>query len=146
MSAKEGELLPRDPNAPPQGDAKGGEFLPAGEGHGTIDDPHTTGIAAELAGRGRVKDVNLQDIDAAWVLARLVKEATDFGTRTRQSSRVKALELIGKSLGMFEFEPGDDPETEAQKRIRALTPDARRERILKLMQQVPGFTGSGRAN
>ena len=79
----------------------------------------------------------------AWVLQRLHKEATDFGARTRQSSRVKALELIGKHLAMFtEVVEHRDPVREA---LKGLTPLERKERILELalrMANDPTFKAS----
>lgn len=41
------------------------------------------------------------EVTADWVLEKLVKEAERSGRGTSQSARVRALELLGKHLGMF---------------------------------------------
>ena len=113
--------------------AKEGEYVPAGEGYGSTADDHTSEIAANKL-RGKPKDVDLSTIDADWVMRRLVKEATDFGTRTRQSSRVKALELIGSTLGLFDkTDEEDDP---IKRRAMEMTPAERRERIQQLARDL----------
>lgn len=114
--------------------AREGEYVPAGEGYGSLADEHTSEqAAAEL--RGRPKDVDLSEVDREWVMRRLVKEATDFGTRTRQSSRLKAVELIGLELGMFKPDEasGADPDRE---RALAMTAAERRARIAQLAREL----------
>ena len=123
---------------PPSGDqseAKECDHIPRGEGYGDVKDPHTSGIAADML-RGRVDEVNLAEIDAEWVLRRLVKEATDFGTRTRQSSRVKALELIGTYHGMWDPDSGPDESEKDRQRVRDLPRQDRLARIEQLMKQA----------
>lgn len=119
---------------PPDDTAREGEFIGAGSmGLGGLADAHTDESAANEL-RGKADKVDVEQITREWVLARLVKEATDFGVRTRQSSRVKALELLGKNLAMFtEVVEHKDPVREAMKN---LTPLERRERIIALASKM----------
>lgn len=125
----------------PSDEAKSGEYIQAGaQGLGGLSDEHSDERAAfEL--RGRPDAVNVEAMTQQWVLQRLHKEATDFGARTRQSSRVKALELIGKHLAMFtEVVEHRDPVRDA---LKDLDPWERRKRILDLaakMASDPAFT------
>lgn len=122
---------------PPAGEqAKDGEHIPFGEGPNDIDEPHTTGLAYDVARGARVRDINLSEVNEEWVLRRLVAEATDFGTRTRQSSRLKALELIGTHFGMFGADKGEGEDVPEMQKIRNLPRAQRLERIAQLMQQV----------
>ena len=41
-------------------------------------------------------------ITSEWVVERLIQEATDHGEGSSQAARIRALELLGKHLGMFE--------------------------------------------
>lgn len=131
--------LPATGQQQPSG-ATEGEFIAAGSmGLGGLADPHTDESAADPL-RGKADAVNVEEMTTEWVLARLYKEATDFGARTRQSSRVKALELIGKHLAMFtEVVEHKDPVREA---LKDLEPWERRKRILELasrMAEDPAF-------
>lgn len=121
-------------------EAKSGEYIQVGsQGLGGLSDEHSDERAA-FEQRGRPDAVDVEAMTQAWVLQRLHKEATDFGARTRQSSRVKALELIGKHLAMFtEVVEHRDPVREA---LKGLTPLERKERILELalrMANDPNF-------
>lgn len=123
-------LLPPPEGWRPSEEAKEGEYIRyAAPTLGDLDSPHSDENAPEEL-RGKASEVDVAAIDEAWVLQRLVKEANDFGSRTRQSSRVKALELIGKSLAMFtEVIETRDPVKEA---LRNLDPIERRARMLEL--------------
>lgn len=128
---------------PPDDEAKSGEYIAAGsQGLGGLSDEHSDERAA-FEQRGRPDAVDVEAMTQAWVLQRLHKEATDFGARTRQSSRVKALELIGKHLAMFtEVVEHRDPVRDA---LKGLTPLERKERILELalrMANDPTFKAS----
>lgn len=132
--------LPATSQQQPNG-ATEGEFIAAGSmGLGGLADPHTDESAADPL-RGKADAVDVDEMTREWVLARLYKEATDFGARTRQSSRVKALELIGKHLAMFtEVVEHKDPVREAMK---DLDPWERKKRILELASRMiedPAFT------
>ena len=125
----------------PDGDSVSGEYIPAGsQGLGAITDPHTDESAADDL-RGKPETVDTEAITKEWVLQRLLKEATDFGTRTRQSSRVKALELLGKHLAMFtEVVETKDPVRDA---LKDLDPWERKKRILDMAARMaadPSFT------
>lgn len=72
-------------------------------------------------------------LDAQWVLRRLMREATDVGTRTRQTSRVGALKLLGEYLGLWTGEAG---QTKPGDPIEALTPEERRARIAELVKRA----------
>lgn len=94
----------------PEDEAKTGDYIKAGSmGLGDLDDAHTDGRAPDEL-RGRLDGIDTADITVDWVLRRLVAEANDFGTRTRQSGRLKALEMIGNHLSMFDRKDGDDGE------------------------------------
>ena len=125
----------------PDDEAKSGEYIAAGsQGLGDLSSEHTDERAA-FEQRGRPDAVDVEAIDTRWVLQRLHKEATDFGARTRQSSRVKALELLGKHLAMFtEVVEMKDPVRDA---LKDLDPWERKKRILDLaakMASDPAFT------
>ena len=113
---------------------KEGEYIKAGEGYGSVEDPHTSEQAAHEL-RGRPQDVDLRAIDREWVMRRLVKEATDFGARTRQSARLKAVELIGLELGMFKPDEAADVDPDG-KRVREMTSAERRARIAELARDL----------
>lgn len=131
---------------PPPEDAREGEYIRAGSiGLGTLETEHSDERAA-VEQRGDPATVNVEEMTTAWVLQRLHKEATDFGARTRQSSRVKALELIGKHLAMFtEVVEHRDPVREA---LKDLSPWERKKRILELASRMasdPAFAASVQA-
>lgn len=115
-------------------DARDGEYIQAGQfGFGDLASDHTDEHAPDDM-RGKADAVDVTAVTPAWVIQRLYKEATDFGTRTRQSSRVKALELLGKNLSMFtEVVEHRDPVREA---LKDLDPWERKQRILELSQQL----------
>lgn len=131
MSGKSltGELLPRGD------ESVSGTFIGADEGVGSILDSHSGPRAADEL-RGRSDAIDLNKIDEAWVLRRLVAEATDFGTRTRQSGRLKALELIGKTMGMFDEAPAENPADVDRQRARELPQAERLARMQKLLAQA----------
>ena len=60
-------------------------------------------------------------VDAQWVISRLKAEALRGGSRASHAARVRALELLGKHLGMFKGEGLPDPMDEAFRRIRNMT-------------------------
>lgn len=114
--------------------AKEGEYIRyAAPTLGDLDSPHSDEDAPEQL-RGKASEVDVSEITKEWVLQRLVKEANDFGSRTRQSSRVKALQLIGESLSMFvEVVEHRDPVREA---LKGMDPIERKQRILELASQL----------
>lgn len=131
----EGELLPRLP--PPSSgteQAKEGEYVRVDSiGLGDLNSPHTDGRAPEEL-RGKADKLDIDNVTPEWVLRRLVAEANDFGTRTRQSSRVKALELLGKHFAMFtEVVVQKDPVREA---LANLDPFERRQRIAEFALRI----------
>jgi hypothetical protein len=95
--AKEGQLV-------------SGTFIEHGsKGEGEIDDAH----ANESKAQPLYGDMpNPASLDRDWIVQRLMREATDFGTRTRQSARVAALktlievvnDLDAKKIGRSPFE------------------------------------------
>lgn len=135
--AEEVDEDPRKQRAlpPPASEAKSGEHIPAEDFQASLLDEHTTEAPA-AAMRGKADDINLSEISIDWVLKRLVKEANDYGTRTRQTGRLKALEMIGEHLGMW----GEiDPEREgdqARRALKAMTVAERRDRLLAQMAKA----------
>lgn len=120
---------------PPASEAKSGEHIPKEDFEGSLQDEHTTEKpAAEL--RGKADDVNLSEISVDWVLKRLVKEANDYGTRTRQTGRLKALELIGEHLGMWGEVDGENEHDQARRKVKDMPPAERRARLLAQMQKA----------
>ena len=121
-----------------------GEFIPGGFAmRGTIDDEHSDESAPRDL-RGDVDRVDLSKVDPDWIRKRLVAEACDFGRRSRQTARLKALELLGKDMGMFAPEPEADEITDAQRAARELSPAERRERIQQLARELSREMGKGK--
>ena len=58
----------------------------------------TNANVAETIAAAQAKQAERAEIDTAWVIARLVDEAQN---ADKSSTRVRALELLGKHLGMF---------------------------------------------
>jgi len=58
----------------------------------------TNANVAETIAAAQAKQAERAEIDTAWVIARLVNEAQN---ADKSSTRVRALELLGKHLGMF---------------------------------------------
>jgi len=58
----------------------------------------TNANVAETIAAAQAKQAERAEIDTAWVIARLVEEAQN---ADKSSTRVRALELLGKHLGMF---------------------------------------------
>jgi hypothetical protein len=127
----EGEVMPPgpDPGRPAEG-----EFLKA-QGPGTLQDPHSPeSNAVELLGRDADPDV----LDARWVVTRLMREATDYGTRSRQTARVAALGMLAKATGLLD-EGGLDAgkETPLQRALEMPAEERRamiRNRVLALQK------------
>lgn len=124
-------------------DSKSGEYIAAGQmGSGGVNDPHSDEADADVL-RGKPEAVDISAIDPNWVLQRLVKEANDFGARTRQSARIKALELIGQHFAMFtRVVKNEDPLDGA---FDNMPPWERRKKILELASKMasdPNFAHS----
>jgi hypothetical protein len=117
---------------PPPDGAREGEFLGAGVvGFGDVDSPHAhEDKTREFYG-------NLPQPEALtreWVLARLMREATDYGTRTRQTGRVAALKLLGDAMGMFaQAQEADSSSKDTVREEFAAMPREERMRRVKLL-------------
>lgn len=111
-----------------------GQWIPSGGfASGTLDDPHSGERAAQDL-RGDPANVSVASVTQEWVLQRLVREATDFGTRSRQTARVASLKLIGDHLAMFAGQiEQQDPVREA---LKNLDPWERKARILELASRL----------
>lgn len=120
-----GELLP--PGQPLEG-----EFLP-GNGFGQITDHHAPEKAVEpLLGKPTLAD----QLSPEWVIGRLMREATDFGTRSRQTARVSALKTLADVLGMTEKkEPGEE-KSAVQRALEELPPEERRDLIRQKLEKL----------
>lgn len=74
-----------------------GEITPYNrQGPGTLEDEHAPEREA-LRTFGDLPDP--KGLSREWIVARLMKEATDHGTRTRQSARVTALKILAEVIG-----------------------------------------------
>lgn len=136
---RHGDQDPPQPDPPP---LEGEWIKNQSVGDGGLGDAHTDEIAATQL-RGSADDIDIASITQEWVLKRLVKEATDFGARTRQSSRVGALKLIGETFAMFAKVVQNEPPVDAA--LRGMPPWQRRQRILELamrMAEDPNFASS----
>lgn len=125
----EGEVMPPGPNP---GKPTEGEFLKAA-GPGTLQDPHSPeSNAVELLGRDADPDV----LDARWVVTRLMREATDYGTRSRQTARVAALGMLAKATGLLD-EGGLDKDKETPlQRALDMPAEERRQMIVNRVRAL----------
>lgn len=79
--------------------AKEGEYIAAGAiGDGDLESPHAHEETVKPY-FGKLPEP--AELSREWVLARLMREATDYGTRTRQTGRVAALKLLGDAMNLF---------------------------------------------
>ncbi len=135
----EGELIPRDSTGGGAG-ASQGEWLgrrstaeEKAEALADLEMPH----AKETATRPFVGALpNPADLNPDWVIARLMREACDHGTRSRQSGRVAALKLLGEYLDLGKVA---NPESEGdvmRKAMAALPPEQRQAKIAQLFARL----------
>ncbi len=108
-----------------------GEFIPA-QGAGQIDDAHAPESAAAPLHDPRWK---AEQLSPEWVIARAMREATDHGTRSRQSGRIAALTLLAKIQGMLDEKPPDDTKSAVQRALEELTPEQRRSLIIQRLRE-----------
>lgn len=107
-----------------------GEFIPAQDGFGTINDAHAPESAARpLVGSGPSVD----ELNPEWVIARLMRESVDHGSRTRQSSRVAALGMLADIL---QLRTQGLPPQDNLKRAMELPPEERRRMIVEKAKQL----------
>lgn len=116
----------------PPGKPAEGEFV-GRVGFGTLEDPHAhEQNAVELLGR----DATPEDLTPDWVLQRLMREATDYGKRSRQTARVAALGMLAKTMGMLDGpEPGADDKTPLQRALD-MPPEERRRLIAQRVNHL----------
>ena len=110
---------------PPSDDTpREGDLLPA-RGFGTLNDHHAPEREAEvLLGKGP----RMADLTPEWIIERLMREATDYGSRTRQSARVAALKTLAEISQLTEAGvQRDDPVEKAM----SLPPEERRRLIVQ---------------
>lgn len=98
---------------------------------GDINSPHAPEDAAHPY-LGRLPRVD--ELTPDWIIQRLMVEATDRGTRTRQSSRVKALEALAKITGLID--EGVPKEPDAEERAKQLDPMVRRQLIAAKVKEM----------
>jgi hypothetical protein len=108
-----------------------GEFIP-GTGGGTIQDAHAPESAVAPLHEPRYK---ADDLTPDWVISRLMREATDHGTRSRQTGRIAALGMLAKIQGMLDDKPEDDKKSAVQRALEDLTPEQRRALIVQRLRQ-----------
>jgi len=117
------------------GEALSGEFL-GNVGGGTHEHAHAPEDAIKPLHNPQWKP---EDLTPEWVITRLMREATDHGSRTRQTSRVSALKTLAEIQGMLDKkEPGDDKSL-VQRALEELPPEERRELIRAKLKQMPEF-------
>jgi hypothetical protein len=128
--ALEGAVEPREGDPP-----KEGEYI-AAPGLGSLDDAHAPEReAGVLLGR----DPKLEELTPEWIITRLMREATDYGTRSRQTARVSSLSTLARITGLLGEEDGlakhQDQRTPLQRAIDMPAEDRRQmivERVRKL--------------
>lgn len=116
------------PPAPPSVE---GQFIPAIESFASVENAHAPESAALLL---LGTDPSIADLNPEWVVKRLMRESIDYGSRTRQSSRVAALsklaeimQLTGEGLPKVE-----DP----VERATRMDPDVRRKAIVAKAREM----------
>lgn len=110
---------------PPSGGQEG-EYLQA-KGPGQLDDAHAPETSATaLLGR----DPEMEELTPEWVITRLMREASDYGKRSRQTARVGALGMLAKMQGLMdEGGLGSQKETPLQRALAM--PKAEREAMIR---------------
>ena len=123
-----GELLPR-------GDEPlSGEFL-GKAGVGTHNDAHASEDAIKPLHDPRWTE---DQLSPEWVISRLMREATDHGSRTRQSSRVAALKVLADIQGLTDKkEPGEEKSL-VQRALDELPKEERQDLIRQKLERL-GF-------
>lgn len=113
------------------------ERIPTGELDPRLGMPHAPESAA-LKTTGE-KDWKIEDLTAEWVVKRLMRESTDYGSRTRQTSRVAALRTLAEILGVVD-EGMPNKGGEALRKASELSKEERlaliREKVKKLGMKV----------
>lgn len=116
----------------PRAGAQGGEWLGAA-GPANLDSAHAPErVAQELLG----KDPTIDELTPEWVISRLMREATDYGTRSRQTARVSALTVLAKASGLLDEEAPHRKEPDAVQRALDMPPEERRRMITERIQQL----------
>lgn len=95
-----GELMPIEPRRFRDREEPTVERVMAPETDPRLGLPHAPEDAATKTS-GAVP-WSADDLTADWVVERLMREATDYGSRTRQTSRVAALRTLAEVLGVVE--------------------------------------------
>lgn len=110
---------------PPSGGQQG-EYLQA-KGPGNLDDAHAPETSATaLLG----KDPEMEELTPEWVITRLMREASDYGKRSRQTARVGALGMLAKMQGLMdEGGLGSQKETPLQRALAM--PKAERDAMIR---------------
>lgn len=114
-----------------------GEFIPAGDAAKEVLDqamklelPHASEEPAQkLIGQ----EWTLDDLTPEWIIKRAMREATDYGSRTRQSSRVAALNLLAE---ITQIKAQGLPAPDNLKRAMELPPEERRRLIIEKARQL----------
>ena len=109
-----------------------GEFL-GKAGEGTHNDAHAPEEAIRPLHDPKWK---ADQLTPDWVIERLMREATDHGSRTRQTSRVSALRTLAEVQGMMDKkEPGEEKSL-VQRALEELPPEERRELIRRKLRDA----------
>lgn len=128
-----GELVPLGEEREER--AIGGEFL-GKAGVGTPEDAHAPEESIVPLHDPRWK---AEQLTPDWVIERLMREATDHGKRTRQSSRVAALKTLAEVQGMMDKRDPGEEKSMVQRAMEELPPEERRALIRKKLSQMPEF-------
>lgn len=114
-----------------------GEWL-GRTGHGTHEDAHAPEEAIRpLHNPGWRAD----QLTPEWVIERLMREATDHGSRTRQSSRVAALKVLAEVQGLLDKREEGETKSLVQRAMEELSPEERRELIRKRLRDMGMLDG-----
>lgn len=126
-----GELMPRGE------EPVTGEFLGKG-GVGTPDDHHAPEESIKSLHDPRWKP---EELTPEWVIVRLMREATDHGARTRQTSRVAALKVLAEIQGLTDKKEPGDQKSLVQRAMEELPPEERRELIRRRLKELGMLDG-----
>ena len=104
-----------------------GEYIAAGAiGDGDLESPHAHEDTVKPY-YGKLPEP--AELTREWVVARLMREATDYGTRTRQTGRVAALKLLGDAVNLFGTnEEQNGGKDSIREQFDAMPPEERRRR------------------
>lgn len=113
-------------------DGTNGEYIPAG-GPGGLEDHHAhESNAVTLIGQ----DPAIEELTPDWTVTRLMREATDYGKRSRQTARVSALTTLAKMQGLLDDGALDDIRKAPLQRALDMPHEERMELIIRKAKEM----------